>query len=223
MQHFFLNHFKKKISTRGFTLIELLLVIAIFGIMSSVAIFNFRGFSGNSLVDNLAYDIALSIREAQTAGGAAYSRDNVVAEIDPSRPIGISGIRFIVNTDGGIDSFQMLELSELTLANFDFENFSPSSIDWQINDIRTVTDERVEISGIELNDSSYSRNEDIIIYFLRPFPEAYICTVSGALTSTSYDCGYQEIKFFIEGTNAARERSVFVNQVGFISVEDVVQ
>ncbi len=223
MHHFSLNSLKKKISMRGFTLIELLLVIAIFGIMSSVAIFNFRGFSGNSLVDNLAYDVALSIREAQTAGGAAYSRDDVIVEIDPSRPIGISGIRFKINSSGGVDEFQMLELSELTLAEFDFQDFNPGSINWQINDIRTVTDERVEISGIELNRAPYSGTDDIIVYFLRPFPEAYICTVSGGLASPSYDCGYQEIKFFIEGVNAARERSVFVNQVGFISVEDVVQ
>lgn len=53
---------------KGFTIVELVVVVGIFTIISLLVLINFSGFSGNILVNNLAYDIALSIRKAQTFG-----------------------------------------------------------------------------------------------------------------------------------------------------------
>lgn len=53
---------------RGFTLIELLVVTGILTIISSFVLVNNHRFGGAILLENLAYDIALSIRQSQAYG-----------------------------------------------------------------------------------------------------------------------------------------------------------
>src|SRR3989344_6847475 len=53
---------------RAFTLVELVVVLAIFTLISSVVLANHSRFNGSVLLGSLAYDIALSIREAQVYG-----------------------------------------------------------------------------------------------------------------------------------------------------------
>jgi prepilin-type N-terminal cleavage/methylation domain-containing protein len=52
----------------GFTLIELLVVVAIIVVISALILANTNKFGGETLLQNLAYDIALSLREAQVYG-----------------------------------------------------------------------------------------------------------------------------------------------------------
>ena len=53
---------------KGFTLIELLVVVAIIVMVSAAIFANTNKFGGQTLLQNLAYDIALSVREAQVYG-----------------------------------------------------------------------------------------------------------------------------------------------------------
>ncbi|MBI5457803.1 prepilin-type N-terminal cleavage/methylation domain-containing protein [Candidatus Kaiserbacteria bacterium] len=55
-------------SSRAFTLIELLVVTAIITVVSSVVLVSNNRFGGVVQLQNLAYDIALSIRQAQVYG-----------------------------------------------------------------------------------------------------------------------------------------------------------
>ena len=52
----------------GFSLIEMLVVISIFSLLSTVVLANHSRFNGSVLLGNLAYDIAISVREAQVYG-----------------------------------------------------------------------------------------------------------------------------------------------------------
>lgn len=45
------------------------MVIAIMGIIASISLFNFNGFNSELALTNLAYEVALDIREAQVFGG----------------------------------------------------------------------------------------------------------------------------------------------------------
>lgn len=58
---------------RGFTLIELLVVVGILVMISGIILTNHAKFGGQILLRNLAYDIALSVREAQVYGISARS------------------------------------------------------------------------------------------------------------------------------------------------------
>lgn len=54
--------------SRGFTLIELLVVTGIIVVISTIVLANNGRFGGVTLLQNLSYDMALSIREAQVYG-----------------------------------------------------------------------------------------------------------------------------------------------------------
>lgn len=63
----FLNK-KIKNSQRGFTLVEMAIVAGIFGIITAVVVFKYGDFTSNLLVSNMAYEIALTTRQAQVFG-----------------------------------------------------------------------------------------------------------------------------------------------------------
>lgn len=67
--------------SRGLSLIELLVVITIMTIISAAVLARHGGFNSTTLLSNLAYDIALSVRQAQAygisvrdAGGGNFQR-----------------------------------------------------------------------------------------------------------------------------------------------------
>jgi len=53
---------------KGFTLIELMVSVGIFALMTAFFLFRSDKFDGGIILTNLAYDVALTIREAQTYG-----------------------------------------------------------------------------------------------------------------------------------------------------------
>lgn len=65
-------------SEKGFTLVEFIVIISIFSIMATVALVNFRSFRGDLAVNNLAHDISLVLRQAQTTGWANLTDPNTL-------------------------------------------------------------------------------------------------------------------------------------------------
>ncbi len=58
----------KSTSASGFTLAELLVSVAIFTVITTVSVFNYASFNSSVALTNLAYEIALSVRQAQFYG-----------------------------------------------------------------------------------------------------------------------------------------------------------
>lgn len=77
---------------RGFTLIELLVVTAIMILISGVVFANSNAFGGKVLLQNLAYDSALTVRQAQVYGISVQRfADDIFADG--------YGVRFTRNTN----------------------------------------------------------------------------------------------------------------------------
>ena len=86
----------KKLVAKGFTLVEFIVIMGIFAIMVGVIIFNFNGFRSTVTLDNLAQDIALSVRQIQTSAGASLSSS---ISGNPEEEVA-RGIYFSVDNDG---------------------------------------------------------------------------------------------------------------------------
>ena len=85
------NYFISTKYNRGMTLVELMVVLSIFVIISGLVIFNYGGFRYSASVQNLANDIALSIRQTQSyaiGSKKLYPTDN------PIVPVTAYGISF---------------------------------------------------------------------------------------------------------------------------------
>jgi prepilin-type N-terminal cleavage/methylation domain-containing protein len=70
MSTFKSNSLKK----RGFTIIELIVSVTIFALMTTLVVSKYGSFNQTILLTNLAYDVALTIRNAQTYGLNVKSR-----------------------------------------------------------------------------------------------------------------------------------------------------
>src|SRR3954470_14945717 len=65
---------------KGFTLVELLVSIGIFTVITSMAVYSHAQFNGSVLLTNLAYEIGLSVRQAQFYGISV--RQNAASSFD---------------------------------------------------------------------------------------------------------------------------------------------
>ncbi len=66
----------KVLQQKGFTLIEMMISVGIFVVISGVVLANYNGFNSKVLLSNLAYDLALTIRQAQTYGISVRGSSN---------------------------------------------------------------------------------------------------------------------------------------------------
>src|SRR6187551_3624134 len=93
---------QNKIQTnRGMTFIELVVVIGIFATIAGVVLFNFTGFSTNISLNNLAQDIALRIKNAQSEAISGKFAAGFVSPIVPSY-----GVYFDTTTAAGMTGFK---------------------------------------------------------------------------------------------------------------------
>lgn len=81
--------FGKLKAPSGFTLIELVVSMAIFVTITSLILVSQRHFGGNILITNLAYDVALSVRQAQVYGISVRKAQGAAADLQFNRSYGI--------------------------------------------------------------------------------------------------------------------------------------
>lgn len=79
---------------KGFTLIEMLVSLAIFALMTSLLLAKYGNFNQGVLLTNLAYDVALTIRNAQSYGLNAKSAQRNLDAFQQSTGGGSYGVHF---------------------------------------------------------------------------------------------------------------------------------
>jgi prepilin-type N-terminal cleavage/methylation domain-containing protein len=193
-----------KVSTnRGMTLIELLVVLAIFMIVASITIFDYARFRSSVSVQNLADDIALSIRRAQNY---AIGVKNIQADFSNGY-----GIHFSTNASadpvaGSNKSFIIFnDVNGNKKYDYAAGGCSASGGSECI-DLLTITSS----DQVKSICSGGSCVDSIDITFIRPEPNAYIC--SGG------SCGYGSVDIVVEDLNSENTKTITVSSVGQISI-----
>lgn len=75
---------KKNNTESGFTFVEMIVVISIFAIMGSIALFKFSEFNKRATLDNLAQNVALKIEEAKKSAISGVNNVTFATGIAPA-------------------------------------------------------------------------------------------------------------------------------------------
>jgi prepilin-type N-terminal cleavage/methylation domain-containing protein len=86
-------------SNKGFTIIEMLIVIGIFGVLTAVVVFQYGNFNSQTILTNMAYEVALATRQAQV-----YAL-GVRGQIDADNFDNRYGVYFNLIADEGDEKF----------------------------------------------------------------------------------------------------------------------
>lgn len=213
----------KKDVQRGMTLVELMIVLAIFLVLTGVIIFDYSSFRSAISTQNLANDIALSIRKAQSYAIGVRGIDSLfghghgiyfTTKSGGSNLISGSNKSFIIyydlNDNGKYDySASATSCGNPSLGNECEEILSINSSD--------------EISAIYLDGSEIAQATGgmLDIVFKRPNPDAMFCYRTTASGSCPSD-GISSIKIEVSNgrTDDKRvERMITVWNTGQISVD----
>lgn len=175
---------------KGLTLVELIVVISIFMIITSVAIFNYGNFNSTVSLQNLTDDIALSIRKAQ---GFAIGARGV--EIGEDKTFKNSyGVHFSVDTlptgslSGSNKSFIMF-----TVPITDEKRYVDDGNAGEIcNDGTNKCTELFSINSIDevkeiIIDGDIKTSGSLDIIFTRPEPKANFCYRASSSNTGSCD------------------------------------
>jgi prepilin-type N-terminal cleavage/methylation domain-containing protein len=194
----------KKVKQQGFTLIEMMVSIVIFSLISGIVIFNHGKFNSSIVVTNLAYEVALALREAQVYGLAVKQDPNDVQSVEYAY-----GVYF------DIDSPKVFYI--FADRNGD-QQFDPNS-DPCNGSLTSECQEMIEIRGdVDLNSLKTNQTVDkLTILFLRPNPVAIIRDENNSSSGTS---GRQRAVIQLHSSRADKSKEVVVELSGQVSVRD---
>jgi len=190
---------KRTFLSQGFTLVELIVSISIFAMMTALVVAKYGTFNQSVLLTNLAYDMALTIRTAQTYGVSVRQEGGGF-----KYPYGVN-----------------FNLSVPTQSQFIFFADVDSSGSYNGEDIllntytlkRGATIKDVCIGTGPSDCPLHPQSIPLNITYTRPDPDARICHVSCETTLPQY------ARITIKGTDGST-RAVVVRKNGQISVED---
>ena len=199
---------------RAFTLIELVAVMAIIIIVTSVTLANNSRFGGTVLLQNLAYDMALSIRQAQVYGIAVrgYSANNFSAGY---------GMHFSTSEAGGSLQYELF-------ADKNRDGLFTSDLDPDIDENVPPTHyigRGYYISGLSILEPGASTETSVStidILFKRPEPTACISANSNSAIDSAYLCKRippKERARITVTSPRGESKSIVVEATGQISVQ----
>lgn len=182
---------------RAFSLIELLVVMAIFSVISLIVLVNHSRFNSSVLLGSLAYNIALSVREAQVYGVS-------VQQFGSSFQVGY-GVHLAGN------SSYIFFADRNTPPNKQYDSATDAVIkNYSLNRQHSIA----RFCGVTSTDVWHCSDDNVPItfldiVFLRPDPDAY-------MKSDQFD-GYSRAVITVR-SNSGEERVVTVASTGQIAV-----
>ena len=188
----------------GFSLVELLVTIGIFVIVTGVILFNFRSFDSRIVLDNLAYEVALTVRQAQVFG-TSVKEAGAGSELFPSY-----GVFFSTFDDNAFtlfaDVFPVLEsggdgkygAGDILIDQFSIQKGNYIS----------------QLCGYVLATSSCTPLDALHVSYVRPNPEGVVIGVTG-----SGDAQYSFAEVTLSTPSGENTKTVTIWANGQIAVQ----
>jgi putative endonuclease len=203
--------FASRKSSAGFTLVELMVSIGIMVMITLIAVSGRAQYDGSLLLTNLAYDISLSIREAQVYGVNVKKSNATITgdQFDASY-----GVNFSTSPNDRYYLFADLN-----------ENRNYDGGDQLVRTYMIKNNNK--IAGVCAGAANCSPGSGTLnVTFHRPDPEACLSPgpVTGTATSTKYTLtctektGNKQARITVSSANGLSTRCIKVSSAGHISV-----
>ena len=186
---------------KGFTLVELLVTTSIFVFITALLLTKYGNFNQSVLLTNLAYDIALTIRTAQTYGLSVQKSTGSATSFRYAY-----GVHF--DTTSNSNSQKIILFTDSN-GNKIFDSGSDESV--STYNIKRGAKILVLCTADCSNPDNNLTSADVT--FLRPNPDANIC-VKGIANCTSE----VYLKIIVQATDGGT-RNVVIRRTGQVSVE----
>jgi prepilin-type N-terminal cleavage/methylation domain-containing protein len=199
-----------KTNSAGFTLIELLVTLSIFAITTGIVMTSQGKFDNSVLLTNTAYDIAITLRQAQTFG--VNVKEGASAKFNPY------GVVF--QTDFDNKRFDLFEdLAGGTKYKYDGSFVCTTSDAECVNSYKIKRGHYIKYicAGTDDADCESNKKTTLNISFVRPNPEAIILA-----NNDTYSVGNLKgfAKIVISSADGTATRSIIVTKVGQIYVKN---
>ena len=198
----------------GFTLVELMVTVGIFLFMTALVVVKYGSFNDGILLTSMAYDVALTLRDAQSYGLN-------VQGISTSTPIQGFNYPYGVHFSSALGNNQMILFADSDPANPDGV-YTPNSD--SLITTYTLTNGGLISSLCVTNNPPIPPNPcvsspaatSVDITFKRPDPNAIITANSVSASTLNY--AYAEIK--VENASKTSTRTIVVRGTGEIAVQN---
>jgi prepilin-type N-terminal cleavage/methylation domain-containing protein len=188
---------------KGFTILELIVSIAIFALMTALVISKYGTFNQGVILTNLAYDIALTIRNAQTYGLNVKSADRDQNHFSGERG-GTYGVHFSKNDSDNTEFTFFVDLGLTPNGVYDTGEFLS----------KTIIKNGSRITKICTGPGQCAKLSAVDITFRRPNPNAIIKTYDNDNT----DNAKVDKVYIIVSSRDGNYKIINVNSTGQISV-----
>ncbi|MFA6515398.1 MAG: prepilin-type N-terminal cleavage/methylation domain-containing protein [Candidatus Paceibacterota bacterium] len=217
--------FNKNKYNSGITLVELLVVISIMMVLSGITMFDYNKYRSQTLTQNLADDIALSVRKAQSYAIGVHKSDSVF-------DVGY-GVHFSTTIPVNGDLYSGSNKSFILFSNIDNDVAydagdscgSPVLGDECLEALNIISANKISEIFIKHGNgngqTTMTENGTLDIFFKRPNPEPTFCArvnAGNGVCSFGNDISYIKVKIMNEG-NSGIYKIVTIYNNGQISVD----
>lgn len=206
-----LSAFRNIKHNRGFTLVELLVTLSLFVILTTIVLFSQSKFNGSILLTNLAYDVALTVRQAQTYG--VNVRETPKGSFDKAY-----GIYFDTKKDN--KKFILFVEDSKDDGRYNGNTDCKSSADLCLNGYNIKRGNYIkdlQVTSPNCNPDTECSVEELNITFRRPDPDARF---KAKKNTGDYFENITEAKIIISSADGSNSRNVLVKSTGQISIEN---
>ncbi len=171
----------QRIKQRGFTLIELLVVCGIMVVVTGIILASNNQYGGQVLLQNFAYDVALSIRQAQVYGISVQRFGSGATPFNYGY-----GMHFDINNPTEYVMFADLESTGIFVPNHTpTENVPPSP--YKIGRSYVIS-KLCSPAGTDVQCTGGTAVSKLDILFVRPEPDAWIAASGVQCYKTASPC-----------------------------------